>query len=116
MNYNKYANKAKNKINQYGGECYIIRKGADEVYNEDTCEYESTSIKIDGKGVLSNYDEIQVDGSSVLSGDLKLMCILDKAPELTDRITFGKKTYSIVKINEINPDGRCVIYYDLQVR
>lgn len=116
MNYDKYRKIAENKIKQYGGKCFIIRKGADEVYNPTTCQYESTEEIIEGSAVMSTFDVSQVNGTSILSGDVKLMCTFPKEPLITDKVTFGSKTYTIVSIQPMNPNGSCTIIYDIQAR
>lgn len=45
-----------------------------------------------------------------------MMCHLEKTPEVNDKVTFGGKEYTVINIEAINPDGLCVIYYNLQLR
>lgn len=116
MNYAKYQNIAKKKIQQYGGKCFIIRKGADEIYNPETCQYESTEKIIEGSAVMSTFDISQINGTSILSGDIKLMCTLPEKPLITDKIIFGSETYIIIDIHPMNPDGSCAIMYDIHAR
>lgn len=44
------------------------------------------------------------------------MCIFDKEPVVGDVIKMGGKDYTVVRVNALNPDGNCVIYYDIQAR
>lgn len=116
MNYSKYSKLTKDKLTKYGGKCFVIRKGTNEVYNPITDEYESTKIVIEGVGLLGSFENNEINGSSVLGGDVKIMCTLNDKPKVADVIQFGKKNYTIVNISEVNPDGNCVIYYDIQAR
>lgn len=116
MDYGKYAVKAKNKIEQYGGLVQIIRKGEDEVYDPETNSYVSTETIIKGKGILSRYTTEQTNGTLILQGDVKLMCVLDSAPVLDDVLEIGGVKYLVKDIAPLNPDGNTVIYYNLQLR
>lgn len=116
MNYSKYHEIAKNKISQYGSEIVIIRK-LDEVYNENTNEYEFTEERINGKAILSNFEFESENNSTVLRNDILLMCYFENGnPKISDEVIFANKTYNIVNIKELNPNGECSIYYKLQCR
>lgn len=116
MDYSKYYLKVKAKISQYGGDCFIIRKGELGQYNPATNKYESEEEVVKGKGILSNYDDSLVNGTSINAGDVKIMCIFDKEPIVGDVIKMGGRDYTVVRVNGLNPDGKCVIYYDIQAR
>lgn len=116
MNYNKYAEKTKKKIAQYGGKCTIIRKGEEEVYDPSTDSYSNTDVRIEGKAILNNYDVSAVNGTSVLAGDVNLMCTFDEEIKNGDTVSFGGKNYTVINVNPLSPDGSVVIYYDVQAR
>ena len=116
MNYEIYGKVAVEKISQYGGDLRIIRK-TDEKYNPDTNEYESEGEIINGKGLLSYYDETFMNGSTVQNGDVRFMCIFfNGSPKTSDVIEFGNKKYNVINVNEFNPNGNYVIYYKVQAR
>lgn len=115
MNYSKYAKITKQKLTQYGGDCVITRKSA-ETYNPETNEYESTVIKINGKGIISNYSVENIDGTNVLAGDVNIMAVFDDAPKINDELKIGDKEYHIVNFTELNPNGLSSIYYNIQAR
>lgn len=116
MDYSKYSDKATAKISKYGGDFFIVRKG-DEVYNEDTNEYEGTEVKYSGKGLMSNYTSNQVNGTLILQGDVKLMCyVTGTKPVMDDVLKMAGETYLVKDIKPFTPDGTTVIYYYLQLR
>lgn len=115
MNYSKYAKIAKQKLTQYGGDCVITRK-IEETYNPQTNEYENTVIKINGKGVISNYSVENIDGTNVLAGDVSIMAVFDDTPKINDELKIGDKEYHIVNFTELNPNGSSSIYYKIQAR
>lgn len=115
MDYSKLSVKAKDKINKYGGDVAIIRNG-DVTYNEETNTYDSNDVTISGKGILSSIDSSFINGTTVMYGDVSMMCYLDSEPVVNDKLIFGGKQYTVVNIESVNPDGKCVIYYNLQLR
>lgn len=116
MNYKPYADKARNKLAQKGGDCILTRKGSEEVYNPATNEYTSYDITINGKALQNRESIFLQNGTSIQAGDLLLMAVFDSAPINTDKLTFGGKTYTIVAVEPFCPDGNEVIYYDIQAR
>ena len=115
MNYSKYQTKAYAKIKQYGSVIKVIRSGGN-VYNPQTNEYENTVIKINGKGVISNYSVENIDGTNVLAGDVSIMAVFDDTPKINDELKIGDKEYHIVNFTELNPNGSSSIYYKIQAR
>lgn len=116
MNYQKYADKAKNKLNIYGGDCKIIRKGKDEVYNPESNSYVTEETVIHGKGLLSQFNVNEINGTLIEQGDVKLMCSFDVTPVFDDIIEIGNVKYVVKNVAPLNPDGNTVIYYNLQLR
>lgn len=115
MDYTKYNTKVFNKLNEYGASVYILRKGNEE-YNEETNEYEGTDYRINGKGILRNFNFRNINGTTILNGDVQLMCVFDEKPLINDVVYIGEKNYTIVAINEVNPDGSNAIFYNIQGR
>jgi len=115
MNYSKYADKAKVKIDRYGGICQITRLSEEE-YDPETNTYTGIETVIVGKGILSNYSTEQMNGSLIQQGDVKMMCYLNDTPVLDDELEIGGVTYLIKDIAPLIPDGNTVIYFNLQLR
>ena len=113
--YTKYQNKTKEKLQQYGNEV-LVKHILQEEYNYETNEYEREEEIIQGYGVQNSFNIQHINGSVIQAGDVVLMCSLDKAPCIADKIVFGGKEYSVVDYRTENPDGTCVIYYDILCR
>ena len=116
MNYQKYAEKAKAKISQYGSPCKVIRKDANEQYDEEKDEYIGTDTEINGSAIISTYSSSDIDGTNIKMGDVRIMCVLESPPMVEDRIQVGGKEYSILDVSELNIDGNTVIYYKVHGR
>lgn len=67
--------------------------------------------------VVTNYEKGEIDGTEILSNDLKI--IADSAKVISkadgDQILIGSTTYRIVAVREINPAGT-VLAYEIQAR
>lgn len=116
MNYSIYSDKAKEKITQYGSACEIHRLIEGGTYNEDTDSYEGEEKIIKGVALLSGCGLQNVNGSTILAGDVFIMCVLDDVPHNDDSIIIGDNQYSIVNVETVSPNGKEVIYYKLQGR
>lgn len=115
MNYGNVAQKALKKIRENGGVITIVRD-SEEIYNEETNEYEKKSETITGFGILNNYDVENVNGTNILAGDVSIMAVLNAPPKMNDSLTFGNMTYKIVNFVPFAPNGLTVIYYTIQAR
>lgn len=115
MDYTKYSDKAKSKIEKYGGAVKITRT-SEERYNPQTNSYISDKTYISGKGILSNYASNEINGTLIQQGDVKLMCYLGDKPVIDDVLEIGGIEYLVKDISQLNPDGNTVIYYNLQLR
>ena len=116
MNYQKYAAKALDKITEYGSPCKILRETGNEIYNAETNEYESKIIEITGNAIEGAYSLANIDGTNIRAGDIRLMASFGEVPKVDDKLYWGEKEYTIVSLREIKPDGKTVIYYDVQCR
>ena len=113
--YNKYRNKAREKITQYGNPITLIHEG-EKVYNPSSNEYEGSEERIQGVALQLTYSTRFVDGNNIKMGDIKFMAVLDIKPITDDKLEYNGKTYTIVSIKEVNPNGEEPIYYDIQAR
>ena len=76
MKYDKYAVKARRKISQYGSTAIITRIEG-ESYNKETNAYSGTEKKYYGAAIAETVDLSKVNGTSVLMGDVFVMCIME---------------------------------------
>lgn len=115
MNYSKYANKAYSKIKQYGSSIKITRSGS-KVYNPSTNSYEDSGKEINGYALQSNFDQKNIDGTNIQFGDILLFAYLDDIPKSNDTVLFNEKSYTIINVEKVSPDGKTDIYYNIQAR
>lgn len=116
MNYQKYKDKAETKINQYGSPCKIIRKGDNEVYDEETDTYKGDDIEIKGVALMRNYDLRDIDGTVIQMNDVEFLASFSEMPQTGDTIIFGSKSYTVVRAKPLNPNGLLDIFYTIQAR
>lgn len=71
----------------------------------------------EGVGALLGYRQDQIDGTSILQGDQKLLLApqIAKPPQAGWMITAGGTTYSIKHVERVAPAGVAVLY-KLQLR
>lgn len=114
MNYAKYEKKAREKIKAYGSECEIKRKTTS--YNADTNTYEDVEDINKGYALQSQFDIANINNTNIKFGDILLLCVFDRSPKPNETIKFGEKTYTIVNVQSLNPNGKTDIYYKVHAR
>ena len=115
MNYQKYHNKAFDKVKKYGSSIIIKRIGESE-YNPDTDTYTETTVEITGVALQLNFEQKDYDGTNVKYGDVKFMAVLNGRPETNDTVEFEGKSYVIINPRPLNLDGKTDIYCIIQAR
>lgn len=115
MNYSKYQTKAYAKIKQYGSVIKVIRSGGN-VYNPKTNEYVKNEETISGYALQSSFKQNNIDGTNIRIGDVYFLAVLDGVPKTNDSVIFGDKSYTVVNVDILSPDGNTNIYYRLQAR
>jgi len=76
----------------------------------------TTSTTVRGKMFVELYGVGQVDGTTVLAGDMKGLFSGTTAPATGDTSPINGKTYRVEQVAPVNPAGTTVVYYDLQLR
>lgn len=115
MNYQKYHNKAFDKVKKYGSSIIIKRIGESQ-YNPDTNEYEDETVEIKGVALQLNFEQRDIDGTNVKYGDVKFMAVLDGTPQANDTVEFEGKSYVIIYPRPLNLNGKTDIYCIIQAR
>lgn len=115
MNYDKYQTKAYTKIKQYGSVIKIIRSNGN-VYNPKTNEYVKNEETISGYALQSSFKQNNIDGTNIRIGDVCFLAVLDSVPKTNDSVIFCDKTYTVINIDVLSPDGTTNIYYRIQAR
>jgi len=64
----------------------------------------------DGQGYPSNYNRFQVDGVTILQGDILLILSTTTLPEVNDICEVSGTTYTMLNIQRITAQGNDVVY------
>jgi hypothetical protein len=115
MNYQKYANKAYDKIKRYGSAIIISHSGNKE-YNRETDEYEEVVNSVLGVAIQRNYNQRDIDGTNIRIGDINFMASLNGKVYSNDVIEFEGNTYTVIRAIPLNPDGKTDIFWNIQAR
>lgn len=115
MNYQKYADKAFDKIKKYGSAIMITHSGK-KVYDKETNTYVDNGTTVTGVAIQRNYQQRDIDGTNVKMGDIQFMASLNGKPYSNDKIEFEGKTYTVINVSALAPDGKTDIFYTIQAR
>ena len=115
FNYTEIKEAANMLINRFGKNV-ILRKIPTNTYDPDT---DSTTYDANQdttiKAVFEDFNSLEVDGTNIRSGDVKINCLSDNEITSEDFIIDGADRYSIINVNRVQP-GPELIMYILQVR
>lgn len=115
MNYQKYADKAFDKLKQYGSSITIKRSGK-KVYDKTTNTYIDNGEEFSGVAIQRNFDQRNIDGTNIKFGDVLFMAQLKKRPQSNDSVVFGGRTYTVINVDPMNIDGSVDIFVNIQAR
>lgn len=115
MRYGKYAAKAMDRIARYGSPLTVRRSGGMS-YDAGTDTYTGGGEEIHGHAVQMRLDQRDADGTNVRIGDVLLMAALDGEPRSNDTAVYGGRSYTVVSVESVRPDGVTDIYYRIQAR
>lgn len=107
---------ANNIIAEFGGTVTVTSKGT-QTYDIDTGAVVSSDTVETTKGVITNYDKKDIDGTMILQGDklLLLSAIGITTVKPNAKVTIGTVDYNVIAVNETNPAG-IPLLYELQIR
>ena len=115
MNYQKYADKAYAKIKQYGSPITVKRAGK-KVYDKETDTYTDNGEEYTGYALQRSFDQKNIDGTNIKFGDVLFMAVLSGLPKSNDKITYGSKSYTVINVDILSPNGVTDIFYNIQAR
>ena len=115
MNYQKYADKAYQKLKKYGAPIVVKRAGK-KVYNKETNTYIDNGKQFNGVAIQRNYNQKDIDGVNIKFGDVLFMAQMEERPQSNDTVTFSGKTYTIINVSPMNVDGSIDIFVNIQAR
>lgn len=116
MDYSKYKKIAHEKLSQYGNPVKLIHVTGEPVYNPETHDYENQSEETNGVALQSSYEQKFVDGVNIKMSDKKFVVEIDKKPLPGDTLEYVGNQYSVIDVQEVDPDGKLAILYIVQGR
>jgi len=115
MNYQKYADKAYEKIKKYGS-AIMVRQSGQKEYDPTTNTYVDSGLTIVGVAIQRQYSQRDIDGTNIKMGDVEFMASLNGKPQTNDEIEFEGKKYVVILARALAPDGTTDIFYTIQAR
>ena len=115
MSYQKYADKAFEKIKKYGSLIKVKRAGEEE-YDPETNTYSGGGEEFTGYAIQRNFNQRNVDGTNIKYGDVLFMAQLPERPQTNDTVVFGGREYTVINVEPLNPDGSIDIFVNIQAR
>lgn len=115
FNYAKMATTALKLLNKFGQDTVLVRSAGNSVNPITGAVTVGTDASVTMTGLIRNYKDDVIDGARILSGDKELVLSNEYEPTLTDRVTIGSETWSMVGIKTIKPASTVICYF-CQVR
>lgn len=115
MSYERHAAVAAERLRQYGAPMTVARSGGG-AYNPDTNKYEGGGETVSGFALQSGFEQRNIDGTNVRFGDALFLAALDGEPRTNDTVSFGGRSYTVVSVEALSPDGAAAVYYKIQAR
>lgn len=98
------------------GQTVTFTRRTVSAFNATTGTPTNTTTTFTGKGAVFDYNQSEVDGAVILSGDQRLILeAVTTAPIIGDAATVNSIKYRVMNVNTVNPGGTVVIY-QLQLR
>lgn len=113
--YEKYAAKASAKIRKYGSPITVRRSGK-MVYDGETNTYDGAGDELVGVAIQRSFDQRNIDGANIRFGDVLFMACLDGRPKSGDGVSFCGKSFTVVSVEPMCPDGNTDIFVRIQAR
>ena len=78
--------------------------------DDDGIEHSESTTQFSSVGVITEYKPYEIDGTTILAGDVKV--IFDGSVEIKtgDLVTVSEKTYRIISPNPVSPAGAVIVY------
>lgn len=97
------------------GAQYALTRGGTVSRDENGREIKTPAISATVTGVITEYQPREVDGSLVITGDVKLAATFETELRIDDHIEIGGRKYRVVQPNPVKP-GKVLISYNAQLR
>lgn len=116
MSLSKTLSKVASKVIKIVGvQCTFTHENTD-TFDPATGARTTSNTVFTGYGVKDRYDKQEIDGTTILSSDIKL--VLQRAtqvPRVDDTCTIGSDSYRVMAVSDVDPDDYDVIY-EVQLR
>ncbi|HDL7647693.1 TPA: hypothetical protein PXO92_004396 [Yersinia enterocolitica] len=114
LNYKRMRQTATRSI-KANGQVFEMIRGQDKVEFVGGVEISRKPEKFDIIGIVTQYKPHEVNGTSILGGDIKLVATADVEIRVDDIVIIDEKQYRVIEPNPIKPVHE-VISYQLQLR
>lgn len=107
IDYSEFYETGKDLIEEFGSDA-VLRK----LVGKKTVSYDGIAVRLRySEEIIGSNDNI------INAGDVKFICQFPTAPSaMKDLIVFGGKSYNVISVDEICPDGSTVLLYIVQTR
>ncbi|EOV0676284.1 hypothetical protein ACOII5_001781 [Cronobacter dublinensis] len=113
VNYQRKRSSAERLLHGYGTTWTITRPGGGEVIAG--VEDARPEIRFDAVGVRSDYKPVEVDGTIIIGGDVRIVFTADQELLVGDLVDIDGTQYRIVNPNPVKP-ADLVLCYRAQLR
>ncbi|OCG24181.1 hypothetical protein A9G45_02680 [Gilliamella sp. HK2] len=111
--YERSSNTALRLLSKYGIEYSVLRKGKVSIVNgKEVITGNQTFTAI---GVKTNYNQIEIDGTVIQSGDIQMIFAANIELKINDIVTVDDEKYLIKQPNPVKP-ADVLICYKAQLR
>lgn len=113
INYAALRATAKRLIGENGVTYVITRNGALE--RVGGVETRKPAATFDCVGIVTNWDPREINGKTIQTGDLKLICVPEQPLAVGDLVEYGGTKYRVEHPNPVKP-GLIVLVYKAVLR
>lgn len=114
--YNRMRTTAARLISTYGKTLTLTRRTSDPAYNTTTGAVSFTTESVSFKGAVFNVDEKNVDGTTVLQTDKRVIAVLDNPPQVGNSIEgIESFDHTVMNVRPLAP-GDVKVLYEMAVR
>lgn len=114
--YSDMADTALELLDEFGTTVTLQRTTGNLIDPVSGDEITGVDASVTTTGILTQYDESQIDGVRIMRGDRKLVLSDEQTPLPTDRVLIGGVPWAIVAITTVKPDDATVVVHHVQVR
>lgn len=111
FDYAKMAATALKLLNKFGQDTVLARSTGNSIDPITGAVTAGTDASVTTTGLIRNYKDDVIDGTRILTGDKELVLSNEYEPTLTDQVTIGSETWSIVGIKTIKPADTVICYF-----